>query len=134
MAGCYGGLAFCGTPGGNINVVDTIVELFGDIGEQYYQGTDTSAYHGYNYGYLADKNTTYNNNTNYIALVKGTSGPNTNHAIRTYYTSRDNDVAGNLVTGSYLVRASVVPLPATIWLFSSGLLGLVGLSRRRKTA
>jgi hypothetical protein len=29
---------------------------------------------------------------------------------------------------------SAVPLPAAVWLFGSGLLGLVGVSRRRKTA
>ncbi len=34
--------------------------------------------------------------------------------------------------GSYLVQASVVPIPATVWLFGSGLLGLVGLARRKK--
>ncbi|MGB5473424.1 MAG: VPLPA-CTERM sorting domain-containing protein [Gammaproteobacteria bacterium] len=27
-----------------------------------------------------------------------------------------------------------VPIPATVWLFSSGLLGLIGISRRKKTA
>ena len=34
--------------------------------------------------------------------------------------------------GSYLVRA--VPLPAAAWLFGSGLLGLIGVARRRKAA
>ena len=29
---------------------------------------------------------------------------------------------------------TIVPLPAAVWLFGSGLLGLVGISRRRKTA
>jgi hypothetical protein len=34
--------------------------------------------------------------------------------------------------GSYLV--SNIPLPASVWLFGSGLLGLAGISRRKKTA
>jgi hypothetical protein len=29
---------------------------------------------------------------------------------------------------------SAVPLPATVWLFGSGLLGLIGMARRKKVA
>jgi len=35
-------------------------------------------------------------------------------------------------TGSFLVRTNVVPIPAAIWLFGSGLIGLVGIARRKK--
>lgn len=37
-------------------------------------------------------------------------------------------------TGSYLVREvmSPVPLPAAVWLFGSGLLGLIGIAKRKK--
>lgn len=42
------------------------------------------------------------------------------------------DVNGNLtLTGN---TTSAVPLPAAVWLFGSGLMGLVGVSRRRKIA
>ena len=35
----------------------------------------------------------------------------------------------------YLVwKGSVVPVPAAVWLFGSGLLGLVGIARRKKAA
>jgi len=37
------------------------------------------------------------------------------------------DVGGNVLT----VDVAVVPVPAAVWLFGSGLLGLVGVARRR---
>ena len=33
---------------------------------------------------------------------------------------------------TYAVAAKVVPVPAAVWLFGSGLLGLVGMARRKK--
>ena len=35
-------------------------------------------------------------------------------------------------TGTYLVRTTVVPVPAAVWLFGSGLIGLIGVARRKK--
>ena len=49
------------------------------------------------------------------------------------------NVAGmdpNLISGGsaqFAVQAAV-PVPAATWLFGSGLLGLIGLSKRKKTA
>jgi len=38
----------------------------------------------------------------------------------------------NLHTGSFLLReVSAVPLPAAVWLFGSGLVGLIGLAKRK---
>jgi hypothetical protein len=34
--------------------------------------------------------------------------------------------------GSYLVSGSVVPVPAAVWLFGSGLIALWGVARREK--
>ena len=34
----------------------------------------------------------------------------------------------------YNYTPSAVPVPAAAWLFGSGLIGLVGIARRRKTA
>lgn len=40
--------------------------------------------------------------------------------------------AGNYRFGSALVRTSVVPVPAAVWLFGSGIIGLVGFARLKK--
>ena len=37
-------------------------------------------------------------------------------------------------TGYELVSTSVVPIPAAVWLFGSGLLGLIGVARRKARA
>jgi len=34
----------------------------------------------------------------------------------------------------YLIVPSAVPIPATVWLFGSGLLGMIGIARRKKAA
>lgn len=38
----------------------------------------------------------------------------------------------NILTGVYVAGSTVVPLPATVWLLSSGLFGLIAISRRKK--
>ena len=38
----------------------------------------------------------------------------------------------NLYGGSALVRVNPVPVPASVWLFGSGLIGLVGFAKRKK--
>jgi len=45
----------------------------------------------------------------------------------------DNDFEDMLVRADFR-PASAVPLPATIWLFGGGLLGLIGIARRKKLA
>ena len=40
---------------------------------------------------------------------------------------------GSGLVGSYLVRETVVPIPATVWLFGSGLIGLIGVARRKRS-
>ncbi len=41
--------------------------------------------------------------------------------------------APGMVAGIDNYRASVVPVPAALWLFGSGLLGLIGISKRKKS-
>ena len=55
--------------------------------------------------------------------------------LNTHYSS---DISAGQFTGSWLVsdgpwEASVVPVPAAVWLFGSGLLGLMGVARRKKS-
>ena len=42
------------------------------------------------------------------------------------------DDVGSQYVGSYLVKVSAVPVPAAVWLFGSGLIGLIGVARRKK--
>ena len=44
----------------------------------------------------------------------------------------DIDTAAGIY--SLVITPSAVPIPAAVWLFGSGLLGLVGMARRKKTA
>lgn len=44
------------------------------------------------------------------------------------FTGQDPSWQGSIVSGSI----SAVPVPAAVWLFGSGLMGLVGVARRRK--
>jgi len=48
------------------------------------------------------------------------------------YDEADNWVSGTWDAASFSMSA--VPVPAAIWLFGSGVLGLVGMARRRQTA
>jgi len=46
----------------------------------------------------------------------------------------DFSLSANSTVGmSGFVQQVVVPIPAAVWLFGSGLLGLVGIARRKKT-
>ena len=62
----------------------------------------------------------------------------TNFTWTAHWTSKIVGGAFNGQTGTYDVSGtgaiSAVPLPAAVWLMGSGLLGLVGVARRRKAA
>ncbi len=55
-----------------------------------------------------------------------------------YLQAETNGILGASATGefafigSYLVAPSPVPVPAAVWLFGSGLIGLAGMARRKK--
>ena len=45
-----------------------------------------------------------------------------------------NSIASTSPSSYYLIETAAVPIPAAAWLFVSGLLGLLGISRRKKSA
>jgi len=49
-----------------------------------------------------------------------------------YYGKTTNFSAWAVHDGDISAAVSIVPIPASIWLFGSGLLGLIGLAKRRK--
>jgi len=59
-----------------------------------------------------------------------------NVALFRIYSNPDlTDYRGEKITGTLGVdNITAVPLPAAVWLFGSGLLGLIGIAKRKKTA
>lgn len=51
----------------------------------------------------------------------------------TCITPDANNPDCNLLTSAWFGNTTVIPVPAAVWLFGSGLLGLVGVARRKKT-
>ena len=45
---------------------------------------------------------------------------------------KDGIHEGDIVTYGWAVRTGVVPVPAAVWLFGSGLIGLIGIARRKR--
>lgn len=58
----------------------------------------------------------------------------TNSTAQFSLNHQDQDLENSLQDQHFLVRATVVPLPPALLLFGSGLLGLFGISRRKRSA
>jgi len=69
-----------------------------------------------------------------LANSISTSFTLTSSAIVNFYIKdgTNGDLAWDNTGGISLNVGSLVPIPATVWLFGSGLLGLIGIARRRK--
>jgi len=77
--------------------------------------------------------------TNSIYTIDGGSvpgNPNVNFASLTNQNIAFLEINKNAVAYGFGLRAPqvVVPIPPAVWLFGSGLLGLVGIARRKKAA
>lgn len=84
------------------------------------------------YGHVAIEDTNFGASTN-SGFFSDALGLSTGIDLVNYQISTNSEAA-ILNHASYLVRTAAVPIPAAIWLFGSGLLGLVGMARRKKTA
>jgi len=51
-----------------------------------------------------------------------------------YFVSFFGEAGASTSYGMYGIEISQVPLPAAVWLLGSGLIGLIGISRRKKAA
>ena len=91
--------------------------------------------HRYDIGVWGDTGSLYGSwdYTNGSSNVNTAQGPfesiNTNANIRPF--SSDEGYAG-VDPHIQLITTSTVPIPAAVWLFGSGLLGLIGIARRKK--
>ena len=144
---------------GESTVVSGVVEFFNDFGSlnssqnaldvtfttvdgyqvQYYGFEESSFYYGLtnecgggaSYTCIANQVYAYNSiGTNTMASQNGTDGWN---ASQTWRISSDIDINDPNI-GSLLVTLSPVPLPASFWLFVSGLVGLISIVRSSKLA
>ena len=128
MDGVFGGGAsvfssaptFWGDVSGAIQARDTIIAALG------LTSTTMGIYDGFAipYGGDADTATGISSDTDYFIYVApglNTTGPS--------YTG----VTSELPFASF-ATSTVVPVPAALWLFGSGLLGLIGISIRKKSA
>jgi hypothetical protein len=59
----------------------------------------------------------------YVVSSNGISG---------FSLSSSSQIEGNTAIDNVIVNTSVVPVPAAVWLFGSGLIGLIGIARRKK--
>jgi len=66
-----------------------------------------------------------------IDFVFGEFIPKTNIDHGFYQIAQAELVAGTQFNSNNLFNATVVPVPAALWLFSSGLIALVGLAKRK---
>lgn len=66
--------------------------------------------------------------------LMGMSNPKT--ICMTGWVGSEADPSGGTMQGTYPISQSIsaVPVPAAVWLFGSGLIGLTGVARRRKSA
>lgn len=139
MDGVFGGGAsvfssaptFWGDVSGAIQARDTIIAALG------LTSTTMGIYDGFAipYGGDADTATGISSDTDYFiyvaedgATLPGTEAPGLNTTGPSY-----TGVTSELPFASF-ATSTVVPVPAALWLFGSGLLGLIGISIRKKSA
>lgn len=118
-SGSYGATYSMTTADGYLREYDSYSQSYGMYGTTVECGSYTCLSRTLGYTSNADPSVAWiDHNWGYNA---GTVTP------LTWYMDSPKDMGG-----SYLVKVSAVPVPAAVWLFGSGLLGLVGIARRKK--
>ena len=83
----------------------------------------------YSYGQYEDENNILRFMGTYLGQYSTVVGLNSTADREAY-----RDSTSNTGMGVYMVRTSAVPVPAAMWLFGSGLVGLIGVARRKTRA
>jgi len=143
---CTSGYTNCvSSQPGDDPIIETMIRTLGDTYAQEFPQLDYSNGAGETFGYVRD-NISYN-------VING-SNPNNSYSVAFFedyeyidycqsagcprvvdlndWVVLNGGASGNRI-GSFLVTASPVPVPATVWLFGSGLMGLIGISKRKKS-
>jgi len=113
-----------GTAGDTVHAHDLLAD---PIGSSYTETTGLLGAHGLdisgdgNFVYTSVRYDTYSTGRDAIAVIDTSDGS----VVTTFYTPGATDLHG-------LVYVSAVPIPAAVWLFGSGLFGLLGIARSRK--
>ncbi len=128
-SGCPTGTSFCGgVDPANHSAINSLVNLIGDTFELAYNNGVLTSNANASLGLLSDAS--IDGSSHYVGLLVGSYLSDTPYA-NTHYGDPQQNGSSATHIGSFLVRPSVVPIPAAIWLFGSGLIGLTGISRRK---
>ena len=135
-----GGDVFCGWSTANNGLAAPLVSLFGDAYELNASGSDTAGYVGGLKGMLLDTVPGCAGSCSFQVVAElrdqGFQNPDdlANSPTADWAASQSETVGRNSTAagrGSFLVRATVVPVPAAAWLFASGLSLLIGMRMRK---
>lgn len=144
---CDYGVMYCDTGiSGDSLLVEQMIKMLGDTWHEY---QDNYEYSGLDYGddgagatvgWLAEN---YSDPDNQDArtlakisdmehLSRSTGEPlsDSDDSVETVFRPLNKSFAG-IDSGSFLVRTTVVPVPAAAWLFGSALIGLLGIKRKK---
>lgn len=115
---------FAGTTGNvlySLRFLDSIGNILGSTGNVFFQG-------------LINTTTWTNITSGLVAVPTGTTAAFLEFSQGIGPIDGIDLLAGSVLIDDVTLNANVVPVPAAVWLFGSGLVGLVGVARRKKAA
>ncbi len=123
---------YSGTSTQNNGLFDAMAPYVGDL---YCEVNVCTPGDGYSYWITGDREIISYTNVNWWSYSGDFGGnPPTEDAFD-LSSVRMGSASTGIYAGSALVRdVSTIPIPAAVWLFSSGLIGLIGLARRKASA